>query len=59
MLEVGCWTLGSQPYRIQRSPSLAEGSWTDWVYFTYDGPIGLMDVVVTRADRCFYRAISP
>jgi uncharacterized delta-60 repeat protein len=48
-----------QPYRIQRSPSLTEGSWTDWLYFTYDGAIGIMDVDATGAERRFYRAVSP
>ena len=48
-----------QPYRIQISPSLAEGSWADWMSFTYSGPIGLMDVGATGAEMRFYRAVSP
>jgi hypothetical protein len=48
-----------QPYRIQRSPSMAEGSWTNWQSFTYTEPVGLMDVGATGAERRFYRAISP
>jgi hypothetical protein len=51
-------TLG-QTYRIQRSPSLAEGSWTNWQTFTYTEPVGLMDVAATGAERRYYRAISP
>lgn len=48
-----------QPYRIQRSPSMAEGNWTDWQNFTYTEPVGLMDVSATGAERRFYRAVSP
>ena len=48
-----------RPYRIQRSPSMAEGSWVDWQNFTYNGPIGLMDLDATGAERRFYRAVSP
>jgi hypothetical protein len=48
-----------QPYRIQTSPSFAEGSWADWQSFTYNGPIGFMDVGATGAERRFYRAVSP
>ncbi len=48
-----------RPYRIQVSPSLAEGSWVDWQSFTYNGPIGLMDMGATGAERRFYRAVSP
>ncbi len=48
-----------QPYRIQRSPSMAEGSWVDWQSFTYTEPIGLMDMSAAGAERRFYRAVSP
>lgn len=48
-----------QPCWIQRSPSLAEGSWTDWLNFTYNGPIGLMDLETGAAAKKFYRAVSP
>ncbi len=48
-----------QPYRIQRSSSLAAGSWVDWQSFTYNGPIGFMDVDATGTLRRFYRAVSP
>ena len=47
------------PYRIQISMSLTEGSWFDWHSFTYNGPIGLMDIEATGAERRFYRAVSP
>lgn len=45
-----------KPYRIQRSPSLAEGSWVDWQSFTYTEPIFLTDM---GAERRLYRAVSP
>jgi hypothetical protein len=48
-----------QPYRIQRSPSMAESSWVDWQSFTYTEPTGFMDVGATGAERRFYRAVSP
>ncbi len=48
-----------QSYRIQRSPSMAEGSWVDWQAFTYTEPIGLTDVGAAGAERRFYRAVSP
>ncbi len=44
-------------YRIQTSPSLAAGSWTDLTNFTYSGP-----VVITAAASStnkFFRAVSP
>jgi len=48
-----------RPYRIQFSPSLAEGSWTDWMSFNYTGPVGFMDLGTLAAPRRFYRAVSP
>jgi hypothetical protein len=48
-----------QTYRIQRSPALAEGSWTNWQTFTYTEPVGLMDVGATGVERRYYRALSP
>lgn len=48
-----------QPYRIQRSPSMAEGSWTNWQSFTYTEPTGFMDLGATGAERRFYRAVTP
>jgi len=51
-------TLG-QPYRIQTSPSLAEGSWTDWMTFTYNGPTAFTDLGALDAQRRFYRVVSP
>jgi hypothetical protein len=48
-----------QPYRIQFSPSLAEGTWTDWMSFTYTGPAVFTDMGALEAQRRFYRAVSP
>jgi len=48
-----------QPWRIQISPSLAEGSWTDWMSFIYAGPVGFMDFSASEAPRRFYRGVSP
>jgi len=48
-----------RPYRIQRSSSMAEGSWLDWQSFTYTEPIYLTDMGATGAERRFYRAVSP
>ncbi len=48
-----------RPYRIQRSPSMAEGSWVDWQSFTYTEPIYLTDMGAAGAERRFYRAVSP
>jgi hypothetical protein len=48
-----------QAYRIQRSSSLAEGSWTDWQSFTYTEPVGFLDFSATAATNRFYRAVSP
>jgi hypothetical protein len=46
-------------YRIQRSSSMAAGSWTDWQSFTYTEPILLTDMGATGMERHFYRAVSP
>jgi len=46
-------------YRIQVSPSLAEGSWVDWVTFNYVGPIIIGDLGATGQEHRFYRAVSP
>jgi hypothetical protein len=51
-------TLG-QPYRIQTSPSLAGGSWTDLTNFTYAGPTVIFDASAISAARTFYRAVTP
>ncbi len=48
-----------QPYRIQRSSSMTEGTWVDWQSFTYSEPTGFMDVSAIGAERRFYRAVSP
>ena len=47
------------PYRIQVSTSLAQGSWTDWLWFTYNGPIGLIDPAAQEVSPRFYRVVSP
>ncbi len=47
------------PYRIQISTSLAEGSWTDWMSFTYTRPVGFMYPGAAETEKCFYRAVSP
>jgi hypothetical protein len=46
-------------YRIQTSPSLAAGSWTEFTNFTYTGPIPLTDTSTAGATKRFYRAVSP
>jgi hypothetical protein len=51
-------TLG-RPYRIQVSPSLAEGGWVDWQNFNYLGPVGFSDLGALETTNRFYRAVSP
>jgi hypothetical protein len=51
-------TIG-QPYRIQTTPSLASGSWTDYTNFTYAGPVVITDPSVPAGPKKFYRAVSP
>jgi hypothetical protein len=51
-------TLG-QPYRIQSSPSLAAGSWTNFTNFTYTGPMVISDPSAAAGPKKFYRAVSP
>ena len=48
-----------QPYRIQTSPSLGAGSWTDFTNFTYTNPLLLNDTSAVAAPKRFYRAITP
>ena len=48
-----------QPYRIQTSPSLAEGSWVDWLNFNYTGPILINDTSAVAGPRKFLRAVTP
>ena len=48
-----------KPYRIQTSPSLAEGSWVDWLNFNYTGPVLLTDLGALDSTNKFYRSISP
>jgi len=51
-------TIG-QPYRIQTSPSLATGSWTDFTNLTYTGPAVIKDPSAAAGPKKFYRAVSP
>ncbi|MBI3852834.1 MAG: hypothetical protein HY298_21475 [Verrucomicrobia bacterium] len=48
-----------QPYRIQTSPSLAVGPWTDLTNFTYTGPIVITDASAVSTTNTFYRAVTP
>ena len=45
------------PYRVQTSPSLLPGSWTDLTNFTYGGPITVTDPGTAKSR--FLRATSP
>jgi hypothetical protein len=51
-------TIG-QPYRIQTSPSLAAGSWSNLTNFTYTGPAVISDRSAATGPKKFYRAVSP
>ena len=51
-------TIG-QTFRIQTSPSLALGSWTNLTNFTYSGPIFISDTSALAAPKEFYRAVTP
>ena len=51
-------TLGHE-YRIQTSPSLAVGSWTDFTNFSYTGPILFKDTSAVGVPKRFYRAVTP
>jgi len=51
-------TIG-QPYRIQASPWLASGSWTDLTNLTYTGPAVIRDPSAVAGPKKFYRAVSP
>jgi hypothetical protein len=48
-----------QPYRIQTSPSLALGSWTDFTNFMYTTPIVIYDTSAVAAPKMLYRAVTP
>ncbi len=48
-----------QPYRIQTSPSLAAGPWTDFTNFTYAGPIVITDANAVTGTNKFSRAVTP
>ncbi len=50
-------TLG-QYYFTQTSPSLAAGSWVNWLGFTYTGPVTFTDPSTPATPRKFYRAVS-
>ena len=54
-----CDAIVGRPYRIQRSPSMAEGSWVDMQSFTYTEPLALTDLGATGQERRFYRAVTP
>jgi hypothetical protein len=45
-------------YRIQTSPSLEAGSWTDFTNFTYAGPVTISSPVIGLTNR-FFRAVTP
>lgn len=48
-----------QPYRIQTSPSLAVGSWTDFTNFTYTAPIVITVSPASTVTNKFFRAVTP
>ena len=48
-----------QPYRIQTSPSLSPGSWTDFTNFTYTLPVAITDSPVVSGTNKFFRAVTP
>jgi len=48
-----------QPYRIQRSSSLAPNSWTDVASFIYSGPTVIADPIAVGPLPRFYRAVTP
>lgn len=48
-----------QPYRIQTSPTLTAGPWTDFTNFTYTGPIVITDASALSGTNKFFRAITP
>jgi hypothetical protein len=51
-------TIG-QSYRIQTSPSLSTGNWTDFTNFTYTAPIVITDASALSGTNKFFRAITP
>ena len=54
-----CDASAGLPYRIQTSPSLAAGSWTDLTNFIYTGPIVISDTSAPGSPKRFYRAVTP
>jgi hypothetical protein len=51
-------TIG-QPYRIQTSPTLAAGSWTDFTNFTYTGPVVFTEGSPATKTNRYFRAVAP
>jgi hypothetical protein len=49
--------MAGEPYRIQASPSLAVGSWSDLTNFTYTGPIAITDSSAPGPTNRYYRAV--
>jgi hypothetical protein len=48
-----------QAYRIQTSPSLAPGSWTDFTNFNYTAPLVITDASALSDTNKFFRAVTP
>lgn len=46
-------------YRIQSSPSLTAGPWTDLTNFIYPGPVQIIDAPAGSTTNRYYRAVSP
>ena len=47
-----------QPYRIQTSPSLASGTWTDYSNFVYSVPVPIAAPAGTTSTSRFFRAVT-
>jgi hypothetical protein len=47
------------PYRIQTSPNVAAGPWTDYTSFTYTVPRVITDATAISGTNRFFRAVSP
>jgi hypothetical protein len=48
-----------QPYRIQASPSLVTGPWTDLTNFIYAAPLVITDASAVSTTTTCYRAVTP
>ncbi|MEO0017427.1 MAG: hypothetical protein RLZZ522_710 [Verrucomicrobiota bacterium] len=46
-------------YRIQFSPAMAPGTWTDLTSISYAAPIAVTDPSAAGVTKRFYRAITP